>query len=437
MTRAVGHLPSPYLGVCWPDTSWEPSMTRPTRAARSALLIPALALAACAARTDRPSAGADVNQLADSAFADSTGHAARLDSTLLADPGPPYRVLALPDSVREFEMATPTGLAIRPAGACAIAVVDGRETAVHFFTLARRYLGSLFLGGHRRDALSSIGQISMTPDGRGWVWELGRRRLVEINGARTGFRVLRTDSITASMPPLAAIEQVAPDRLIENWMTPSIPVPSSTWASERLPLLRIVDTAGRYVSGLWRIADRPGLLFTHALNQGILARQGDTLWFAYTVSGQVLRGILNRSREPWTIADTVRLVLPRMFAPEAPQWFRQGTGPAGSADAEVQISGFGITGGGYLVVGQTISYPPAGDRSRLHIPLSAVTIYDHAGAFVRGWRTNGRLGQLAVGRGVLAITVDPLDRGDRQVRIYRLADVVPGMAQASDCRVAK
>ena len=88
-------------------------------------------------------------------------------------------------------------------------------------------------------------------------------------------------------------------------------------------------------------------------------------------------------------------------------------------------------------MGQTISYPPAGDRSRLHIPLSAVTIYDHAGAFVRGWRTNGRLGQLAVGRGVLAITVDPLDRGDRQVRIYRLADVVPGMAQASDCRIAK
>ena len=318
-----------------------------------------------------------------------------------------------------------------------MAVVDGHETTVHFFTLAGRYLGPLFLGGHHRDALSSIGKISMTPDGRSWVWELSRRRLVEIDSARTGFRVLRTDSITASMPLLAAVEQVAPDRLVENWMTPSIPVRSSTWASEKLPLLRIVDTTGHYISGLWRIADRPGLLFTHALNQGILARQGDTLWFAYTVSGQVLRGILNRSREPWTIADTVRLVLPRMFAPEAPQWFRQGTGPAGSADAEVQISGFGITGGGYLVVGQTISYPPAGDRSRLHIPLSAVTIYDHAGAFVRGWRTNGRLRQLAVGRGVLAITVDPLGAGDREIRIYRLADVVPGMARPSGCETAK
>ena len=410
-------------------------MTYPTRAARSALLIPALALGACTARAGRPSAG--VNQLADSAFADSTGHAARLDSTLLADPGPPYRVLALPDSVREFEMATPTGLAIRPAGACVMAVVDGHETTVHFFTLAGRYLGPLFLGGHRRDALSWIGKISMTPDGRSWVWELGRRRLVEIDSARTGFRVLRTDSITASMPLLAAVEQVAPDRLIENWMTPSIPVRSSTWASEKLPLLRIVDTTGHYISGLWRIADRPGLLFTHALNQGILARQGDTLWFAYTVSGQVLRGALNRSQEPWTIADATRLVLPRMFTTEAPQWFREGAGPAGSADTEVQISGFGITDGGYLVVGQTISYPPAGDRSRLHIPLSAVTIYDHAGAFVRGWRTNGRLGQLAVGRGVLAITVDPLDRGDRQVRIYRLADVVPGTVKTSDCATAK
>jgi hypothetical protein len=339
--------------------------------------------------------------------------------------------------VREFEMATPASLAIRPAGACVMAVVDGRETTVHFLTLAGRYHGSLFLGGHRRDALSSIGHISMTPDGRSWLWELGRRRLIEIDSARTGFRVLRTDSITASMPPLAAIEQVAPDRLIENWMTPSLPVLSSSWAGERLPLLRIIDTTGRHISGLWHIAARPGPLFTHDLNQGILARQGDTLWFAYSVSGQVLRGTLNRSQEPWTMVDTTRLALPRMFMPRAPRWFGEGTRPEGMAQTEVQISGFGVTHGGYLVVGQTVSYPQPGDHSRLYIPLSAVTIYDHAGAFVRGWRANGRIRQLAVGRGALAIIVDPLGKDDSEVRLYRLADVVPDPGKATDCEAAR
>lgn len=392
------------------------------------------ALAACAGPPERAISDQGSQVVTDSAFADSTAITARLDSALLDTVGPPYRVLALPDSVREFEMATPSGIAIRPAGPCVIAIADGRETTVHYFTTSGRYQGSLFIGGHRRDALSTIGRITMTADGVAYVWELGRRRIAEIDSARSHVRVFHSDLATASMPLLAAIEPVSPNRLIENWMISSLPVRSATWAAEHLPLLRVIDTTGQVVGGLWRIAQRPGPLLTHALNQGYLARQGDTLWFAYAVSGEIIRGVLDRDAKPWTVSTSARFSIPRMYSPQPPRWFpSHASDTVGNADVEQQIQDLAVTDNGTLIVGQTISYPPRNDPTHLHLPSSAVVIYDNTGTFVRGWRVRGRIRQLVAGRGVLAVTVEPTDGSDREVRLYHMTDIAAQSAPASSC----
>ncbi|HEU4801480.1 MAG TPA: hypothetical protein VFS94_12715 [Gemmatimonadales bacterium] len=393
-------------------------------------LVPAL-LVACEAG-DRPASASGPSSMADTAFAESTAVAAHLDSAWLDTAAPAAQVLALPDSVRDFEMALPLSVAIGRGESCLIAVADPSEVAVHYFSSPNRYAGSRFVGGRRRDALSDVGHAVIAADGVTYLNELGRRRLVAVDRTRDSVRVFQSDEMTASMPRIVALEPVAPNRLIENWMAPSIPVASGTWAEEELPLLRVIDSLGNYLGGLWRIADRPGQLLTHGLNQGVLARRGDTLWFAYAVSGQVLRGVLDTAQLPWSLRDTSRLILPRMYEPMPPQWFLSGaeSDTIGTLGVDAQVSRLAVTEDGHLIVGQTISYPPRGN-GRLHQPTSAVVVYDGAGHPVRGWRAGGRIRGLAAGGGLLAVIVDT--GGDPQVRIHRMADVVPGRAASGPC----
>ena len=372
--------------------------------------------------------------LTDTRFADSTRVAPNLDSTTLARGIPPHVVLALPDSVHEFDMAVPVGIGFQPDGPCLLAVVDRGETAVHYFAPSGVYRGTLFLGGRGSHALSGIDQIGIGSDGTSYVWELGRQRIVAIDPSRKHFRVFRPDSVTADPPPLAAIQPLESNRLLDNWMTPSLSWASRNWAEERLPLLRIIDTLGHDHGGLWRVADAPGDLLTHALNQGRLAMRGDTIWFAYVASGQILRGTLDGSADPWTIRDTSRIVLPRMYRPAPPRWFRAGAEDTiGSVSVEEQLQGLGVTEGGRLIVAQTISYPRPGDRTQLHVPSSALVIYDSSGSFLSGWRAGGRVRDFAVGRGYAAIILDPTSGGAPEVRVFRLADLIPGDVSPERC----
>lgn len=370
----------------------------------------------------------------DTAFADSTSVAPVLDSALLAAEQPAFVDFTLPDSVQGFDMTAPVSVAIRPEGPCVVGIVDRSETAIHYFTVAGQYLGTISLAGRSHNPLSGLDQIGIAPDGTSYVWELGRRRIVAINWADRHIRLFRSDAITASMPPLGEVQPVAPNRLLENWMTTSIPVVSGSWAEEHLPLVRVIDTLGGYHGGLWRISDRPGQLLTHALNQGQLAMRGDTIWFAYFASGQIVRGVLNREAEPWRIRDTARISLPRLYPTEAPKWFRSASSDSvGTADVDMQIQSFSVTSDGYLVVAQTLSYPPPKDRTRVHIPSSAVVVYDHSGRFVRGWRTQGKVRDLAVGRGYLIVIVDPSSSARRHVREFRLSDLIRTSDTSAEC----
>jgi|GEM_PF-4722651 hypothetical protein len=92
-----------------------------------------------------------------------------------------------------------------------------------------------------------------------------------------------------------------------------------------------------------------------------------------------------------------------------------------------------VTDNGTLIVGQTISYPPRDDPAHLHLPSSAVVIYDNTGTFVRGWRVGGRIRQLVAGRGILAVTVAAPDGGDSEVRLYHMTGLMPQPAPASSC----
>ncbi len=386
---------------------------------------------ACIKGGDGAPSGSGWSSLVDSAFADSTANAARLDSTWLDPSPPPALVLALPDSVRDFEMAAPSSLAIRRGGACLIAVTDYYETSVHFFSSPSRYQGTRFLGSRRREALSGVGHASIGKDGTLYLNELGRRRAVAVSKGQDGVRVFQSPSVTVSMPHAATLEPVSPNRLIENWMTPSIPVASGSWAQEDLPLLRVIDSLGNYLGGVWRITDRPGHLLTHGLNQGFLARVGDTLWFAYAVSGEVIRGVLDTTHTPWAIANMSRMTLPRLYTPVPPQWYRSATDSIGALTVDQQLSGMAVTDDGRLIVGQTISYPPRDEEGSIHQPTSAVVIYDREGRPLRGWRAGGRIRDIATGGGILGVIVEA--SGDLQVLVYRLSDVVPGLSASGPC----
>jgi hypothetical protein len=217
------------------------------------LLMCTLVTTACRTASEATRTGGQWSIRWDSAFADSFGYAAHLDTSRLASSEPAYASVALPESVADFEMACPVGVALRHNGSCLLAIADRRESAVHFFESANRYLGTAFLGGRGYDALSGIGPVAVAGNGRTFVGELGRRRLASIDSTRQHVRRFQSDSITGSMPPLPSGIPFGPDRLIENWMTPSLPVASSTWAGERLPLLRVIDTLGHPVGGLWRV----------------------------------------------------------------------------------------------------------------------------------------------------------------------------------------
>ena len=394
----------------------------------------AAALAACGPDDGTATASASTpawSRVADTVFSESTAAAVTLDSAWLDSSGPPFQLLALPDSVRDYEMTEPTSVAVKRDGSCLLAVTDQYETAVHFFSSPTRYEGSRSLGGNRRNSLRNIGNAVIGPQGITYLNEMGRRRLVSLDRARDSFRVFQSAAITAEMPRIVDLEPVSANRLIENWMAPSLPMASLDWAREELPLLRIIDSLGSYMGGLWRIAERPGHLLTHSLNQGFLARQGDTLSFAYMVSGQVLRGVLDTSSVPWVVKDTSRIVLPRMYDPMPPEWYRRTEADTGSVTVDYQVSGFAVTGNGHMIVGQTISYPPRGTPGTIHQPVSAVVIYDRSGRAIRGWRVGGRVRGLAAGNGILAVNVDQ-GKG-RKVRIYRLSDVMPGGGASGEC----
>lgn len=389
------------------------------------------ALGGCDPGGGRTDSASGWTSLTDSAFAESTAVASRLDSAWLDSFAPPAQVLALPDSIRDFEMAGPSSVAIGRSASCLIAVTDFYETSVHFFGSPSRYEGSVFLGGHRRGALSGIGHAAIGADGVTYLNELGRRRLVALDRTRDRVRVFQSAAVTTSMPRVVTLEPVSRNRIIENWMTPSIPLASGTWAQQGLPLLRVIDSLGNYLSGLWRIAGRPGHLLTHELNQGFLARQGDTLWFAYGVSGQIVHGVLDTTRTPWSLTDTSRIILPRLYAPLPPEWFWTESDSIGALTVDGQVSGMAVTDGGLLILGQTISYPPRDLEGSIHQPTSAVVIYDRGGLPLRGWRSGGRIRGLAAGSGILAVIVD--SGGGTDVRIHQLSDVLPGGSAPGPC----
>ncbi len=397
------------------------------RAALRSLIAGCLACGVTACRSERTP-----GVFTDQAFADSTRTTAVLDSARLDRAEPPHLTLSLPDTVRDFEMARPSGVAIRPGGSCLIAVSDYGETAVHYFSSPSRYLRTLFLGGRGRRALSGLGPISLAADGRAYIGELGRRRLVAVDSALTGWRVFQSDSVVPDMPAVSAVVAASPDRLLENWMVERLPMPSGDWAGARLPLVRLLDTLGGAVGGFWRIAGRPGTVLTSALNHGYMAVRGDTIWFAYATSGQVRRGVMQRAGSGSTLVDTATFILPRMFRPVAPQLFRLNGDTVGIVTLDDQITAFTVTPRGRIVVGQTISYPPRAGRA-LHIPHSALAIYGPSGRFIRGWRAGGRIIGVAADQGIIAAIVQPSGDSPTAVRVYRMPESSPALGDGGAC----
>jgi hypothetical protein len=154
-------------------------------------------------------------------------------------------------------------------------------------------------------------------------------------------------------------------------MVENIPVPSGDWGRSRLPLIRLIDTLGNALGGFWKVSGRPGLILTSALNRGFLAVRADTLWFAFAVSGWINRGTVSRRDSAWTISDSERIELPRMYHPAPPQSFTNGSDTVGKVTLESQVTAFAVAPGGTLVVGQTVSYPPRVGQ-KLHLATSAL-----------------------------------------------------------------
>lgn len=376
--------------------------------------------------------------LTDSAFADSTNIAGVLDSALLAPTGPAYTVLSIPDSVREYDMASPVGVAIRDGGSCLIATTGSRdENAVYYFSSPATYLGSRFLGAKRGEALSSLGKLSLARDGSALIGEMGRRRIAEIAPDRKQVRVFQSQALATETPYLPAVIRVRPNRLLENWMSGALGQESSTWGPAELPIVRVIDTLGVPVGGLWRVSGRPGKTMTSVVNSGVMAVRGDTVWFGYRVSGQIVRGVVDSRDSIVRVTDTSRIVLPRMYAPVYPQTFKSNADTIGFAQVEDQITALAVAGAGQIIVGQTISYPPRGSRA-LHQPTTAVVLYDSAGKFIRGWRVGGGwVRDIAVGEGVLAVIVYT-DSAARQfeVRVHRMPELQPASARPGKCAAA-
>lgn len=378
--------------------------------------------------SDRPALGV----YTDTAFADSTETHVTLDSARLDAVELAHAVLRLPDSTRDYEMAAPTSVSISSSANCLIAVSDGRESAIHYFSSGARYLGTMSLGGRGRAALSGVGPISLTSDGRAYLGEVGRRRIVVIDAARRHFRSFQSESVVVDMPVLSAVVEASRTRLLENWMVEGIPVPSGDWARSRLPLIRLIDTVGNVLGGFWKVNGRPGLILTSALNRGFLAVRADTLWFAYAASGWINRGIISRRDSAWTISDGDRIELPRMYHPAPPQSFTNRSDTVGKVTLDNQVTAFAVAPGGTLVIGQTVSYPPRIGQ-QLHLATSALALYEPSGQFIRGWRVGGRIVSVAADGGIIAAIVAPATDQPFEVRVYDLTVAVPGATKPGAC----
>lgn len=328
------------------------------------------------------------------------------------------------DTTAAYSLSTPVAISAAGAPACRLAVGDRVDRAVHLFTHDGAYRSTIFGGGRDTTLFPNLRSVALDSTGALAVSDIaqGTLHLFAPDGTRQGTRTLPRLEEDYS---LGSQLVWGPDgQLLEHWFSYDAPVLSADW-DERLPLVRVLTPSGRGEGRIGAVRPEPGQVFTAALNRGIIARRGDTLWYARRADGRLLAFPLSRpGAEP---ARTVEI--PVFYHMSAPQEGRV-PGPVGYEVAvQEHIRAFAIAPSGHFLIGQSRWFPEAAPGT-LFRPRTALVVLDPSGRPAGAYDLGGEIVALAASdQWIYAIVLD-LDEGTREARIYPNPVAAPSAAAA-------
>lgn len=249
---------------------------------------------------------------------------------------------------------------------CMVVVADRVDRAIHLFDERGSYVSTIHGGGRDTSRLPDVREVNISSDQV--VAVDGSTRTVWIFDTRGAAKSVRIPSPVRPSPPGFRVAYNG-SRLYEVWVAPN-GKSSADWDSLGIPPIREFDLDGRAQGGYGALRHFSGLAMPSALNVGMLALRGDTLWFANAAEGRVDGYALQRGslRVP-----SRTLPLPLFFRPRAPLELR---GP-GDADAEslveYHLHSFSLGPAGEFLTIQATSYPEYSPRLRSYQPEVVVS----------------------------------------------------------------
>lgn len=319
--------------------------------------------------------------------------------------------LTLPDTAPpQYALDTPMFVAISKRDSNVVLVGDRLDRVVHLFRTDGRYLGT------RTSAAPSVGPIeamitgTSTPAGTIFVTDLRTGTLVRLDSGATGARVA-LGVMKRGFPFGSQVESGDNGALYENWSFRNVPDYSPAW-SDTASLVRSISPEGKALARFGSVKRYSGVLFTAALNRGILRYFRDTLWFARRSDASLLAfAAAHPSRDP------VRTVaLPLFFQMTQPKELVDAKRDLYNVRVESHLVAFAMSPDGEFLAAQTVSYPTkAGAPFQ---PRTALTVECRDGTFIGAYDLGADIIDLAATRQRVFAVVQENRTHSRRVIVY-------------------
>jgi hypothetical protein len=306
----------------------------------------------------------------------------------------------------------PQSIALTGAPLCKVVVTDGVDAEIHIFSVRGKFLESIPLGS-LVDSVPGTFRVAASRDGTIAISEDTRGTMAVARKGRMPWKQFAPPSPIRESRFGNALAFTRDGSIVDHWFAPGRTWRSDGWQSP-VPLMRLFNAEGAQLGQVGKTELFEGASFTPALNRGMPAVEGDTIFFARRSDARVLRFLVDSGAA--NVRPLAPISLPIGFEMRPPRERIGAKEYPITRYVEEHLTSFAIEPGGGFFVGMILSYAPGETVGAL--PRGALGVFDRSARLVGLYESGGLVRSLAVSEDLIYAIIDDGMQKTAELKVF-------------------